>query len=324
MMGMTRRVSRLLAVVFLGIAAPAGAEAQVDELTTLCLLVGTGGGMQRCEEYALTATVVQAGAGLSHADGGAFQGSLSTRSLRFGAKPRVAFSARVAFTRYPVIRPDPVARNGMDWDYSISPSFHGQATVGLFDGFSIGPTVGGLLALDAIGKADLTLFPDSKGFVDRQSTGFGYGARVGLLRESATLPGVNFSATRTHGGDVDYIGGEIGIHLDNVLTTSLRAVVGKEFMIGGIQAGAGWDRYESDGEILFLGPIVTPPPPTPMVDFHTSRLLFFGGWSKTFRVMQVSGEFGWARGFHGVTPHVEEFDPATGSLFGSFSVRLAV
>lgn len=323
-MGMTRRVSRLLAVVFVSIVAPSGTAAQVDELSDLCLFVGTGGGGQRCQEYALTATVVQAGAGLSHADGSGFHGSAFTRGLHFGAKPRVAFSARVAFTRYPVIRPDPVARNGMDWDHSISPSFHGQATVGLFDGFSIGPKVGGLLSLDAIGKADITLFPDSKGFVDHQAMGFGYGVRVGLLRESATLPGVTFSATRTHGGDVDYIGGEIGVHLDNVLTTSLRTVVGKEFMIGDIQAGAGWDRYESDGEILFLGPVFTPPPPTPLDDFHTSRLLFFGGWSKTFQTMQVSGEFGWARGFHGVTPNVEEFDPATGSLFGSFSVRLTL
>lgn len=323
-MGMSRRVSRLLAVMFVGVIAPSGTVAQVLDLTNLCLLVGTGGGMQRCEEYALTAAVVQAGAGLSHAGGSAFQGSVSTLGFRFGAKPRVAFSGRVAFTRYPVIRPDPMARNGMDWDHSISPSFHGQATVGLFEGFSIRPTVGGLLSLDAIGKADLTFFPGSKGFIDHRAMGFGYGLRVGLLRESFTLPGVTFSATRTHGGDVDYAGGEVGIHLDNVLTTSLRAVVGKEFMIGGIQAGAGWDRYESDGEILFLGPTNTPPPPTPMDDFHTSRLLFFGGWSKTFQVMQVSGEFGWARGFHGVTPHVEEFDPETGSLFGSLSLRLTV
>jgi len=323
-MGISSRVSRLLAVVLVGFVAPSGTAAQTQELTDLCLYLGTGGGMQRCEEYALTAAVVQAGAGLSHAGGSAFQGSVSTLGFRFGARPRVALSGRVAFTRSPVLRPDPVARNGMDWDHAVSPSFHGQATVGLFDGFSIGPTVGGLLSLDAIGKADLTLFPESKGFIDRQSMGFGYGVRVGLLRESFTLPGVTFSATRTHGGDVDYVGGEVGIHLDNVLATSLRAVVGKEFSIGGIQAGAGWDRYESDGEIVFLGPTNTPPPPTPMDGFHTSRFLFFGGWSKTIQVMQISGELGWARGFHGVTPHVEEFDPATGSLFGSISVRLTV
>lgn len=320
-MGMTRRVSRLLAVVFVGIVAPSGAAAQVDKLSDLCLYVGTGVGGQRCQEYALTATEIQAGAGLSHADGGGFQGSVSARGPRLGAK-RVVLSSRLAFTRFPVLRPDPMPRNGMDWEYSISPSFHGQATVGLFDGFSIGPTFGGLLSLDAIGKADLTLFPDSKGFTDHQSMGFGYGVQVGLLRESAILPGLAFSAARTHSGDVDYVGGEMAVHLDNVLTTSLRAVVGKEFVIGGVRAGAGWHRYESDGEILFLGPILTPPPPTPMDHFRTSRFLFFGGWSKTFRALQVSAEFGWARGFHGVTPNVEEFDPATGSHFGSFSVRL--
>ena len=321
-MGMTRRVSRLLAVGFVGIVAPSGAAAQIDDLSNLCLFVGTGGGGQRCQEYALTAAVIQAGAGLSHAGSG-FQGSAFAQGLRFGAMPPVAFSARVGFTRSPVLRPDAVARNGMDWEYAVAPSLHGQADVGLFDGFSIGP-VGGLLSLDAIGKVDLTLFPDSKGFVDHQSMGFGYGARVGLLRESAILPGVTVSATRTHGGDVEYIGGEIAVHLDHVLTTSLRGAVGKEFMIGGVQAGAGWDRYESDGEILFLGPIFTRPPPTPMDGFRTSRLLFFGGWSKSFQALDVSGEFGWARGFYDVTPNVEEFDPATRSLFGSFSVRLTL
>ena len=322
-MGMTRRVSGLLAVVFVGIVAPTGTAAQVDALSNLCLFVGTGGGGQRCQEYALTAAVLQAGAGLSHAGGGALHGSVSAPGLPSDAWPSVEFSGRVAFTRSPVLRPDPVPRNGMDWEYSVLPSFHGQATLGLFDGFSMGP-VGGLLSLDGIGKADLTLFPDSKGFIDHQSMGFGYGVRVGLLRESEIPPGVTFSATRTHGGDLDYVGGEMGVHLDNVLTTSLRAVVGKEFIIGGIQAGIGWDRYESDGEILFLGPIVTPPPPTPMDGFHTSRQLFFGGWSKTFRAIQVSGEFGWAKGLHGVPPNVEEFDPATGSFFGSFSARLTL
>lgn len=321
-MGTTRCVSKLLAVVFLWIVAPSGAAAQIDGLSDLCLYVGTGGrGGQRCQEYALSAAVVQAGAGLSHAGGGGFQGAF-TGGLRVGAEPRVAFSTRVAFTRHPVLRPDPMPRNGMDWDHSISPSFHGQATVGLFDGFSIGRRVGGLLALDAIGKADLTLFPDSKGFVDHRSAGFGYGLRVGLMRESGIAPGVTLCATRTYGGDVEYVGGELGVRLDNVLTTSLRGVVGKEFRIGGLQAGAGWDRYQSDAELLYLGPVFTSSQPTSMDDFHTSRLLFFGGWSKTFRATQLSGDFGWARGFHGVTPNVEEFDPATGSLFGSFSVRL--
>lgn len=323
-MGMTRRVSGLLAMVFVCVVTPSGAAAQVDEVMTRCLYVGTGGGGQRCEEYAITAAEVQAGAGLSHAGGSAFLGSVSTLGHRLGAWPRVEVSGRVAFTRHPVLRPDPVPRNGMDWDYSISPSIHGQTTVGLFDGFSMGRTVGGLLSLDAIGKADVTFFPDSKGYIDHQSLGFGYGAQVGLLRESAILPGVTVSATRTHGGDVDYIGGEVGIHLDNVLTTSLRAVVGKEFVIGGIQAGIGWDRYESDGEIIFLGPVITPPPPTPLDGFHNARQLFFGGWSKTFRAMDASGEFGWARGFPGATSWVEGFDAGTGSLFGSFSVRVGV
>ena len=310
----------LSAVTLLG--APSNGVAQVDELAGRCVLVGTADAAS-CHQYALATQLVQSGLGLTHAGGNAFQGSVSTLGRRFGATPRVAVSVRGALTRFPVARPDG-GLGDIPAQWANVPSLHGQFTVGVFDGFSTAPTVGGLLSFDLLATADIAFLPDTRGFADH-SSGWGYGMRLGVIRESFTLPGITLSATRKHGGSVDFVSPGVVVSLEEVKTTSLRAVVGKEFMIGGLLAGAGWDRYSSEGEMRYAGPSLgTDPPPTPLDGFHASRMVLFGGWSKTFLVLQISGEVGWARGFERASPLITGFDPGTGSAFGSFSLRLTL
>jgi hypothetical protein len=294
-------------------------DAQLPDLASRCVAAGTGDAFN-CQRYALGARLAHAGLGLALTGGNAFQGSTSTLGRRFGATPRVALSVRGAMTRFPTIGS---VGGGVSGEWTVSPSIHGQVTVGVFDGVQPGPTVGGLFSIDLIGTAGVAFLPDTRGFEGHMS-GFGYGVRLGVIRESFTLPGITLSATRTHGGSMDFQGGDYGVAFDGVLTTSLRGVVGKELMIGGVLAGVGWDRYSSDGQLDYSGPVIGfPPPPTSLDGFDSSRLLFFGGWSKTFLIMQISAEVGWARGFDDETPLVV-FDSGAASWFGSLALRLTL
>ena len=67
--------------------------------------------------------------------------------------------------------------------------------VGLLDGFSIIPTVGGVLSLDVFATAGTVKLPDSKGFQGGASQ-LGLGVNVGLLRESFTMPGLSVSVAK--------------------------------------------------------------------------------------------------------------------------------
>lgn len=314
-----------LAALALAFVFTAPAAAQVDELAQRCVTAGTATATT-CQQFAEATRLAQVGTGLSLAGGNTFQGAASTLGRRFGATPRVALSLRGALTRFPVMhRIQGPSTGSFSGEYTVAPSVQGQVTVGVFDGFSPAPTVGGLFAVDLLAHAGVAFLPDGRGFLEGGG-GWGYGVRLGILRESFTLPGVTFSASQTRGSGVDFDGGTLRLHLDEVVTTSLRLVVGKELMIGGLLAGAGWDRYGTgSGEMAWGAPVLgTPPPPTSIDDFDSSRLLFFGGWSRTFLILQFSGEVGWARGFGDETPLFQGFDMGSSSFFGSLSLRLTI
>jgi len=303
------------------LALPPALDGQVREVADRCVSQGTAPTRALCEQFATAALLAQGGTGLAQAGGNAFTGAASTVGRRFGATPRVALSVRGGLTRFPVLSSD--GGTTADERRAVAPSLHGQVTVGVFDGFSPAPTVGGLLSVDLLLTGGIVFLPGGKGF-DGSVSSWGYGARLGILRESFTLPGVTFSVAQHRGGGSAYTGGWVTAALDGTTTTSLRLTVGKELMIGGLLAGAGWDRYVSDGELRsnapFMGPL--PIPPTELDGFESSRLLFYGGWSRTFLVAQVAVEGGWARGFARDTDAFTSFDPGTGSLFGTVSFRV--
>lgn len=313
----------LLAVLFTALL-PGRVSGQMDEFLDRCtpttqLLLGLTA--PECQEVALLAQSVQAGVGLAQAGPGTFVGSASTLGRRFGSTPRVALSGRVGLTRFPL--PD-FSQATIGSRKVNAPSLHGAVVVGLFDGFSPAPTVGGFLSVDLLASGDVVLLSGDDGF-DGSSAAWGYGIRLGLVRESFTLPGVTLSATRRHGGSVAADGGSGGVpavDLD-VLTTSVRGAVGKDLVGLGFTAGIGWDRYESDGTLTHRPlPGETQPRTLGVNGFDSDRILFYGGVSRTFLVMQVAGEVGWARGFDEPRAELPGYDPDTGSVFGTLSLRL--
>ena len=173
-------------------AVPASAQETVQEMAAECagqqaLL------MPICLETALALQAARGGIGLAASQGTPVPGSTSTLGRRLGSTPRVALSLRGGLTR--VGMPDPRAGDAPADERTFwAPALEGAVTVGVMDGVSLLPTVGGVFSLDLLGSLTVTGLSDGAGF--RGSVqGVGYGARLGLLRESFTLPGVSVSVT---------------------------------------------------------------------------------------------------------------------------------
>lgn len=317
----------LLVLLLAGLVGPGAgaASAQVEDLardchgTSLALYPHPLAGP--CGDGALLAQAAQAGVGLAQAGPGTLVGSSSTLGRRFGSTPRVVLSLRGGLTRVPL----PDTREEPTGNLTATvPSIHAAVVAGVFDGFMPKPTVGGLLAVDLLLTGDWAFLPDGAGF-DGSSAAWGYGLRLGVLRESFTLPGITLSATRRHGGSFTVQPGPVGtprVDMD-VTTTSVRGEVGKELAGFGFLGGLGWDRYSSDVELDVSGGLPDPPvEPVSASGFDSGRALAFAGISRTFLVVQLAGELGYAWGFDAPPPDGSTYDAGEGSLFGTLSFRL--
>lgn len=298
-------------------AAPSAAQDRAN-LAERCAVAG--GGTLACRDAALGVEAVVGGVGLAFSGGNEFPGSASTLGHRFGTTPRVAGSVRAGLVDVSV---PAIGGSSAEAGESSSwvPSLQAAVAVALFDGFRPRPTVGGVLAVDVMATAGLAFLPSGGGY-DGAVSAFGYGVRLGLVRESFSLPGVTASLVRRHGGSLRWDGAEGAVagavELDGVTTTSLRATVGRELMALGIQAGLGWDRASAAGaaragsaEVSFDG-------------FSADRMLFFGGVTATWLVTQVHGELAYASGYEaregGAAGGV--YDPTAGSLLATLTFRL--
>jgi hypothetical protein len=199
------RARRLGGILFALIAALLGRapaldaqNADVVSLQQQCR--GTNAQLETlCGEGALALQAGQGMVGLLAAGGAQIPGAASTFGRRFGGTPRFSLALRGGMARLsgPDVQGGTLAGGGS------SSGFTTQATlaVGLLDGFSLLPTVGGLFSLDVFAGAGLLTLPDGRGFQAGRAT-YGVGASVGLLRESFTLPGVTVSLARRGVGDV--------------------------------------------------------------------------------------------------------------------------
>ena len=292
------------------------AEAQSNRAGLRAVCEGSSAA-SACVDGVLGVEALVGGLGTARALGSEFPGSASTLGRRYGTTPRVATSLRlgIADVAYPGI--GGAGEGASSW----IPSLEGAVAVGVFDGFRPRPTVGGVLAVDLMATAGLAFLPGGGGFNGAQGA-FGYGLRLGLVRESFSLPGITVSIVRRHGGGVEWngVGGALpdAVRLDGLTNTSIRAVVGREFRALGIQAGVGWDAASAGG-------VFTPAGSTSLAfdGYETDRRLFFGGVTGTWLVVQFHGELAYAGGFDAAPEGAATaYDPSAGSLMGSLAFRL--
>jgi hypothetical protein len=300
---------------------PAAGAQSVEALADKCTAVG--GPVAKCTELAITARSLQGHVGLMAGLGSEVAGSASTLGHRLKTTPRVSGDVRVAFAN--VALPD-LFETGSDLPRKttfVIPTFQAGLAVGVFDGFSIVPTVGGVLSLDAFGSTSVLFLPSGEGFGGHESA-LTLGLRVGIFRESFTLPGVSVSVSHRTFGTVrlgSATGPWGGVELAPSVT-SLRATVGKDLLSVGVLAGVGRDWYSGRATLQqreVTGNVITATDNS----YGHSRSLFFGGLSMNFLILQISAEAGWAQGFSAVAGQQgSNFDPAAGTLFGSLALRL--
>ncbi len=329
-------VSLCLAVLVVsGVGTPAALAqdlpslgASVDgivELADLCA-GNTPGLTSRCRELALTTLAIQQGVGLATALGSDNPGTASTLGKRLGAAPRisVAFSAIGLPMQMPRVAVQSV-RELSDEDSFAVLGLRGTVVAGVVDGFQPAPALGGVLSADLIASYSVLRLPGGSGF-SGASSGPGLGTRVGLLRESFTLPGISVSAVRRWHNDVqagDIAGGNPGEVRMDLTVSSLRATVGKNWFVLGLMAGVGWDRYDADADVTVPQPGGNTSSVTGQVRSERS-LYFAGGWFN-FLISQISLEVGIAEGVSDpFTGRGGGYDPAARDWFASGALRITL
>ncbi|AHG90650.1 hypothetical protein J421_3113 [Gemmatirosa kalamazoonensis] len=136
-----------------------------------------------------------------------------------------------------------------------------DAAIGIFKGLSVGLTnVGGIDALvSAFYVPDIDKDP-----VSVHATGgrlqLGYGARLGILQETSFVPGISVSVLQRDLPTVDLrarIGTSDSVRVTGLKakTTAWRLAGSKSFLLVGLTAGVGQDRYDSRADAsAFIAP----------------------------------------------------------------------
>jgi len=310
------------------------AQVAADRLWGGCA-AGAAGSQElsgRCADAALTAQALQSGLGLLMTAGGPVPASPSTAGRRRAAQPRIVVDGGLAWVsfRHPDLQGAPSQGRIRDRRaFTVGPRLTGA--VGLFEGFSPVPGVGGILAVDAVGMLQYLRLPESAGF-SGGTAGWGGGLRVGVFRESFTLPGFTISGMhyrmgRVLYGDLESAGAQTSLR---PRATSLRAIVGKDLLTVGVSGGLGWDRYGGSSRIEARVPQGGIPGGAVLSgsggpeDLRLSRRYLFVGANFTWVVAQVAGEVVWAGGTsplptaEGTSP----YRPGGRELQGTLSARI--
>lgn len=327
-MGMKRRRLRLgplaLAAVLAGSADAAAQD--LEPFIARCAAGGSSSLLTACQNAVLAAQALRGGIAVTDAVGDALPGSSSTIGRRLGASPRVSVALRLNLALFDV--PDVLDSGPLSLGESSVEAFgvRGTVAVGVLDGFSLLPTVGGILSFDLVGSASLLFLQDGDGFSDNVSL-LSIGGRLGLLRESFTMPGVTVSLVQQYGERFTWGGiTDSGTRVDaDVSTTALRAAIGKDLFTMAFLAGVGWDWQKGELAVRVKDP---ERPGAQGVadadDLTTRRTVYYGGVSMTRLVFQFSVEAGWASGYDDLPGYPGDYDPGGITPFVNLALRLTL
>lgn len=310
-------------IVLSGSLSPARAQ----DLTPLVAQCASGGSvllLTSCQSAVLAAQAMRGGIALADRTGAQLSGASSSIGRRLGS-PRVSLDVRVRVARFAM--PDILGGGtGAAAENSIRVyGLKGSVAVGLLDGFSLMPTVGGVLSLDFLASGSLLFLGESDGFLGNEGL-VSVGGRVGIVRESFTLPGVTVSVMQSFGQDVDWTGGVAGSSIStDVSATSVRATVGKDFFSFAVLGGMGWDWDRGDLAVQVPDPAIPGGQGNGLLDgLNTRRTVYFAGVSITRLVFQLSLEGGWAGGYDGLAGYTGAYDPGARMPFISLAGRLTI
>ncbi|HEX2165613.1 MAG TPA: hypothetical protein VHG09_00125 [Longimicrobiales bacterium] len=276
-----------------------------------------GCGFEEICEVADAAVTVPARLAITAAGGNPVPGTASTLGMRVPGSPRwsIALRGTVARAQLPPVGGSDLAATF--W------SIGADASIGLFNGFMLLPTIGGFGSVDALASAGLLRVPEGDGFETDSPLTWALGARVGILRESFTAPGVSVSAMFRSLPDLDYArDSTVSFANDAQSVMTYRATVGKRILGLGLTAGIAHDRGSSEvsGRLVDQGWLLEHDIGPGEVSFN--RTSFFGNVSYTLLILNMAAELGWQE--DGDRPAGAHEDTGKGGLFGGIAVRLAI
>jgi hypothetical protein len=309
------RVFVIAALAVLGATQLASAQSE-------CWLSDTA---NDCNAIAQHAHMAQAAAGIAFVGGNPVPGASSTLGMRIGKIPRITVAVRGtgAFVNFQSVR----AENAGDDEKGIARTVNLDAAVGVLSGWSIAPTIGGFASLDLIASAGMLTMPDE---FSEAGNSWAVGARVGILRESFTAPGVSVTGMYRSIGDLRYNTTQ-GCELDACDATymlsdnsvmSVRAVVGKRLFVLGANAGVGYDKFSGQPAVL-VGSIGGGRYP----ELEQDRFTAFGNIAWTMLLLNIVIEGGYQRGngdFEAPMPAQFESRTQKSTYYGTLAVRLAL
>lgn len=314
--------------------APRAARAQDEgRIEAQCAAFSDSSARRLCNETAQAIEIAHPRLGLAFAAGNPVAGTASTLGKRIGAIPRVSAGVRVTGVYLEI---PPINENGGKIRLAI-PAVTGDVAVGLVDGLTLAPTVGGFGSVDVLGSAGIV--PISGAGFGSTPLGWGIGARLGLLRESFVTPGVSITGMYRGIGEVTFgspvlAGDSAFFRVSGYRDLSLRGAISKRLLVLGLAAGLGWDRYQSDLDVRIRDrSVLCTGLPQPCVrgfaatGFTSDRLSAFADVSWTALIFSVVGEAGWQKGGEAArlaTPTGFEDLVGNGTFFGSLAFRLTI
>ncbi len=277
-----------------------------------------------CRDVIVGLHIFQPEAGLLLVGGNPVLGTASPIGTRFRFIPRLYLGARINFVFVDVPNIIEPGSGGTLSFPAAMPQL--DVSVGLFNGFSPDLTLGGLLAVELLGSLSAVILPGGEGF-QSNATGFGIGARIGLLRESFTAPGISISGmykwtSRAECGDV--IAGDAAQFSSDLRVLSLRGGISKSFLFLGLAGGLGWDRYMSDVAFSLASPIgvIEILPESNRTELTSERWSAFVDLSYILLFFSIVGELGWQETEKFVISTGDEIE--SGKLFGAIGIRLSL
>lgn len=315
--------SALVAVL---LALPAVAHSQT--VREQCLLATRADVTAFCGNVADAITILQPRLGMAATGGNPVSGTASTLGMRIGSMPRMSLGLRVSAAEADL---PPVERQSSNDEVSFPVgSVSLDLSAGVFSGLNLLPTVGGFASLDLLASAGFMPLPAGEGFDDSAPFSWAVGARVGLLRESFTAPGISVSAMYRRLGDATYgsptlTDRDAYFTLEDQHVTSLRGTVGKRVLGFGLTGGAAWDRYSSDvaGSVRDSDPVAGAfELPFAEDELTQTRMSYFGNVSFTLLILNMAVELGWQEGGDAVEDGSDLLSKR--GVFGGLAVRLAI
>ena len=297
----------------------------LEPFITQCAAGGSAELLTSCQSSVLTAQAIRGGIAIADRMGASLTGSYSTIGSRLGRAPRVSVDVRLGMARFAV--PDLLGGGTGTAGENVVNAYgvNASVAVGVLDGFSLMPTVGGLLALDLLASGSLIFLGESDGFAGNEGI-VSVGGRLGIFRESFTLPGVTVSVMQSFGQSVDWTAGVNASQIDtDISATSVRAIIGKDFFTLAVLAGFGWNWDGGQMSVRVPDPTISGGQGIGSVDdLTTRRPVYFGGISITRLVFQFSIEGGWAGGYEKLAGYSGAYDPGGVTPFVSVAGRLTI